>query len=81
MKTITLTITNPRELAETIKANESITVWKIAEGTLIISNTVQGMLFISFVGTTDGDDAVNAYASALAYELERLGIEQVVFAR
>lgn len=81
MKTITLTITKPRELADTIKANESITVWKIAEGTLIISNTVQGTLVISFDGTPEGDDAVNAYANALAYELERLGIEHVVFAR
>lgn len=81
MKTITLTITEPRKLAEAIKANESNTIWMIAEGTLMVAKTVQGTRVISFDGTPDGDDAVNAYANALAYELERLGIEQVVFAR
>lgn len=78
METVTLTITEPRRLAEVIKANMKLPFLWIAEGKLFVRQS-GGSLIIYFEGTPDGDDAVNAYADALVYELQRIGVEPVIF--
>ena len=74
----TLTITKPRELAAVVKANISLPFLWIAEGQLFM-RTSGGSLIIYFDGTNDGYAAVNAYADALVYELQMIGVEPVVF--
>lgn len=78
METNKLTITQPRKLAAVIKDNTALPFLWIAEGQLFM-RTSGGSLIIYFEGTPDGDDAVNAYADALVYELQMIGVEQVVF--
>lgn len=80
MKTVTLTIRNPQELAEVIKANPNLNEIPIEEGKVIIKQV--GRLYYIYLEHDDDDDlieVVNAYYKALRYELKRIGVRAYVY--